>query len=703
MKKDEMTKNILLSLIPAIISLNFFCSGCQKDNSKKQAPGSVTIYPEETSIHEAIASIQNTETELHLAKGEWIVSSNLIVPSNISLIFNTGSFMTLGEEVQFVVNGTLSADPEKIFYYADETSSVSVADNGAILSPEWWGAYSDGTHPNETRKAIEAAINSLTNGGTVFLKNGTYNASLGYINILTDDIKVEGSSETIIQTGCGPDEQEKYYSGFFVVNRHGFSLKNITIINIAEEHDVCLGGYLKNTDHIHLDHIKFNGNQRHGYGLWFSGCSDIIIQNSEFIDGGNMLYFYKQDDFEFSTSLTSAAEAGSSRFYVADNSPLTDSFDVLVRLDDGVNHASKITQVGEDGMIDIFYPIPEGLNAQIGAEVSAFKPCRDVLIENCYFENTEPFTGCSVAVYIQFADNVIVRSCDFRNCVSDGTLDPFATMGNAVYSSDGWNDTLVVENNTFINNIPSPVKYNTFVVAGNSYNCTVTDNYMYSIDGVTYTPGLFEVEYLENFTFTRNTVDVNGLIYLNPGGFSKNGRIRKWSIYNNAFTNCSLISFTHNIDFSFFNNTLNGSFYDPTRGDAALGLALASDPISTPEKSYFTSVDISNNRIEGFGYNGIAIFGTDLSNNLSINNISITDNTLIDGNSTDNPSTNGISLTHCKNGIISGNTIKNAATGHMRNGIFMQYAGDFEISENLISGMEENQCLILDSEDIIQQ
>jgi hypothetical protein len=93
--------------------------------------------------------------------GTYIITTDLLVRSNVTLTFTEQAQIYLADSVTFTIAGSLSAPPQQIF---SGTGKV-IFETGLVprVYPQWWGAYSNGstTMTKETTTAIQAAANSL--------------------------------------------------------------------------------------------------------------------------------------------------------------------------------------------------------------------------------------------------------------------------------------------------------------------------------------------------------------------------------------------------------------------------------------------------------------------------------------------------------------------------------------------------------------
>jgi hypothetical protein len=108
--------------------------------------------------------------------------NNLHVPKDRVLKIVNGGGIKVNKGFELRVSGDFEAGLFKLF----DGEGVVKFDNASIKEayPQWWGAYADGTHPTETTKAIQSAVNSY---GNVYVPKGTY--------VITSAIQLKSGSK----------------------------------------------------------------------------------------------------------------------------------------------------------------------------------------------------------------------------------------------------------------------------------------------------------------------------------------------------------------------------------------------------------------------------------------------------------------------------------------------------------------------------
>lgn len=161
-------------------------------------------------------TINGAEATIIFPKGTYKISSNITIPSNISLYFVKGAMLSPDSGVTVTINGPVQADMWRIF-----TGSGTIAGSMKVdaVYPQWWGAKGDYDEATNTGTddtvAIQTAINyaSTLRGGTtqttkiadLIFPSGVYKVS-GNLT-MSDNYKfcnlIGKGAATLYQTGTG--------------------------------------------------------------------------------------------------------------------------------------------------------------------------------------------------------------------------------------------------------------------------------------------------------------------------------------------------------------------------------------------------------------------------------------------------------------------------------------------------------------------
>lgn len=97
------------------------------------------------------------------------ITKDLSFRPDLALVFQNGAVLTPESNVTIEIKGVIHADLFPIFSGAGK---IRLADTAAPeVFPQWWGAFSDGSHAGETTRAIQMALDT---GMKVFFSNGVY-------------------------------------------------------------------------------------------------------------------------------------------------------------------------------------------------------------------------------------------------------------------------------------------------------------------------------------------------------------------------------------------------------------------------------------------------------------------------------------------------------------------------------------------------
>ncbi|MDD3927244.1 MAG: glycosyl hydrolase family 28-related protein [bacterium] len=149
-----------------------------QDIANKSLDGTVDNVQKYAGLSAAITAIgSNVRTLLIPVSKD--VTSNLTVPSNVTLLFWGGGKLNISNGVTVTITGPVQAPLKQIFTGA---GTVSFSGNKGRLEkvyPQWWGAKADAV--TNDAAAIQAAVNAAATmngggqGGTVFFSPGRYN------------------------------------------------------------------------------------------------------------------------------------------------------------------------------------------------------------------------------------------------------------------------------------------------------------------------------------------------------------------------------------------------------------------------------------------------------------------------------------------------------------------------------------------------
>ena len=238
----------------------------------------------------AIAKNIRSEKIMHIKSGDWIVSSNVEIPDNVTLKVAGGTNIVITEGKYLTIHGTMDAPITRLF--TGNGKVIFDSDHSQVVYPQWWGAKGDGI--TDDTAALQAAVNSFTSkGGEIYISNGVYTIdSLG----MKSNITVRGNGETsILQQKSGamycistsPTNNKIDTSRNFSINQ-----KNINFNNLFFRGTVVSDGFkepyhllfIESTSQVTIHKCTFSGFRGdgvmiyggklvHSYGLHSSNIS----------------------------------------------------------------------------------------------------------------------------------------------------------------------------------------------------------------------------------------------------------------------------------------------------------------------------------------------------------------------------------------------------------------------------------------------
>jgi hypothetical protein len=236
-----------------------------------------------TAIATMLAGLGSSNYEVLIPKGNYLVGSNVTIPTNLALRFQDGARLLIPNGVTVTLtNVELLAGRQQIFQCTGTGKVVGTVRNDLIF-PEWWGAIADGLHPpvgaDFSDRAAAAARNApalqaaLTFAGYQYSINGlTGTVSLTYGYYVYDTTLSVPLSVNIVGYGIG--------SALFYYAATGNALECISTNNHLLK-DFFIAPIAGPT-----------WNYTSGYGLYMNGVSTPVVDNvwsSGF--GGGTFYF----------------------------------------------------------------------------------------------------------------------------------------------------------------------------------------------------------------------------------------------------------------------------------------------------------------------------------------------------------------------------------------------------------------------------
>ena len=177
----------------------------------------------------ALAAIGSDQATLKLLPGTWVISSDITIPTNVTLKPERGAILSVTTTKTLTINGSLDAGPYQIFSWTG-TGKVTFGP-GAVeeVYPQWFGAIS-GTG-NDCHAAFTAVVASMRYGQCLRITEGVWRLATPFV--LTTPITIAGyGSGSIIYADVGAT-QDCLTIGNGVNTRMGFTLRDFAILGAA--------------------------------------------------------------------------------------------------------------------------------------------------------------------------------------------------------------------------------------------------------------------------------------------------------------------------------------------------------------------------------------------------------------------------------------------------------------------------------------
>ncbi len=485
-------------------------------------------------------------------------------------------------QAQTIQQPIIKVDPRKSVYVA--TTGSDITGTGSLANPY---------------QTIEMGINTVTNGGDVYLANGNYNGTNDTQINITKNVNIIGTSQngTIINgNNNGPI--------FNIAPGVNVSLMDLTLTNGTSAN----GGAITNQGFLTLTKTLFTGNTATSDGGAIYNTGTLIDSYNTYTSnnanyGGALYNNGTIIDISSSYTMNSAARGGA--FYNIGNLTVTKT---LFNNNNATYYGGAIDNY-KNGNLTNINSIFTGNTARYGG--AFYNNGNTNLINNNFTQNTAPISGSGGAIYNN--NNLIIINNIF-------TLNK-AIIGGAIFNPG----TLTIcntlfNNNTSTNNGGAITNFGTLTLNSNTFN----NNNATSMIG----DGGAVSNFGETLTINKSIFNNNNATY---GG----------AIYNEDTLNITSSTFTSN------NATNGGGIYNTGAG----GSATANITSSTFTGNNATDGGALYNT--GSPYEGIA--------NINITSSTITDNNATDnGGAIYNTDDTGNATVYANYNRIMGNTPSNS-------------------------------------------
>lgn len=239
--------------------------------------------------------IGSQQTTISFTKGNYLIETSVVIPSNVTLLFENNAMISTKENVKITINGEIKAGLRQIFSGKGEIVGSPLIKE---VYPEWFGGQAE-IIPSMTNSFdnYDAIVKASKISKTIVFKDGFYNVSKTItfedsVNIkgngrYTTTIRMLNSNEgAFVLKGTGSNISDIGFAPFdiptdghmIMVQANGCILENIWIrrcyIGISAKN---LGGLIVNT--INIDNYAW-------CGILCQSLNDVILSNFIFNAGG---------------------------------------------------------------------------------------------------------------------------------------------------------------------------------------------------------------------------------------------------------------------------------------------------------------------------------------------------------------------------------------------------------------------------------
>lgn len=273
---------------------------------------------------------------------------------------------------------------------------------GAVANVLDFGADSTGVASSTV--AFQAAIDSLTNGGNVYVPQGTYLLTVssgvslddnitmfgdGIASIIRfdpqDSFRTEGKSNIVIQDIKFKSENARLYFN---------NCTNVQLLN-------CYGdGALTTTGDLTQQ------------CFWFAGCKDVLVENCQFVNYYNSVYLSEKD------WPTNPSAFPCERVTVRGGSIIQTSHGLTNQYPTGV-YGYQVRFLHVDGVyFQDIKPKQGATSTYLGYGVyegdGTLGNLTEVKVTNCSFANVDANTEVFIGILTSVSRDTVVDSCTFR-------------------------------------------------------------------------------------------------------------------------------------------------------------------------------------------------------------------------------------------------------------------------------------------------
>ncbi len=260
-------------------------------------------HPTEVAIQAALNAIGGASETLVLNYTTWSINNSITIPSNICLLIDDPTLVSIAAGKTFTIRGTTSINRYQKFI---GSGSVSIQNPNVTAVPQWWGAVQDGV--TDCGPGIRKALASGTNRvylavGTYLIKTlcGTqmYNAEYAFELPSNMTIWGDGATNTVIRMNNGllNATSAPWGGGVFMSQNKSSISAEYFGIDLNGGNNLVPAGttrtgyafYMVACSSVSFDNLKMSNTPGMNFVLFTAGGSGNNITNCEFKNGGTSI------------------------------------------------------------------------------------------------------------------------------------------------------------------------------------------------------------------------------------------------------------------------------------------------------------------------------------------------------------------------------------------------------------------------------
>lgn len=414
-----------------------------------------------TALSALLTTIGANQATIIIPSGTYKLSSNITIPSNVTLWFLNGAMLSPDTGVIVTINGSVKAGLYQIF--TGDGSVVGSPKNKAV-HPEWFGLNASSTN---NAPGINKAIQFLP------ITGGTVEFGLGGWYEVTESIVVNKSAVRIKGQGTGNSTNILAVDHTFNIITTDFSATQIEDLSISATNAVSSAYAIYSTNSLRVDNVSMNGVYS---GIYSSGPGVRI---------SNVTMRHLKASSGIGIDFAEGNEVKEVHSVIMENESLSNAF-AGIRITGGSGYTISNCQL-----------LKMGVALYINASTSHIP---SIAVSNTWFDTS------NYGVRLLTSNNKVIQRIRFSNCWFGGN----AAFGLQILQ--GFVKGLTVENSEFFGNTNDGFRIEAASVDGIKINsCSIAGN---GGSGISMAAGV------SNFMITNNRVGPCADFGANANGIS---------------------------------------------------------------------------------------------------------------------------------------------------------------------------------------